>query len=228
MKKKISKLLLSFIMVFTMSLSFMPTTVLAENSEVLVSTNKELGTAIKNVTNGQTIKVTSDIAAGSFIINKPNVEFTLDLGGHTVSFESQFGKFTVDAGSMNVKNGTIVSAGIGIWFCSPGTLTIENATIESTSTTSGAIVMWNENCVVTLNSGSIIKANSNVSDISGAIQDSKGGKLIVKAGVTVENTESEQHAINGQETSIYEIDSTATITGKIYPTKAEKIYDNRK
>ncbi|MCC8081413.1 MAG: hypothetical protein LIO80_05340 [Lachnospiraceae bacterium] len=62
--------------------------------------------AVKAAADGDTVTVLSDTTFSSYTIK--NKSITLDLGGHTVTVSSYF---TVNGGSLTVKNGTIAAGG---------------------------------------------------------------------------------------------------------------------
>ena len=163
-----------------------------------VSNVAELNEASK-ANDGRTIVLTSDI-------NEPvtfsgDVNFTLDLNGHTISGNNSDGVSVFNGANVTIKNGTLVSEGVncgGVWVKN-ATLTLEGCTLIGLSEKEASGVYASNGANVTINDCTIeskaygvimmsadVTINSAIVNAPTAIS-SNGSDAYDKANLTINN-----------------------------------------
>lgn len=167
------KKLLSTIMALVMLLSLVPMAV-AEEGKTLTEANSEaqindqyyetLADAVLKVANGDTIKLVKDVTVSSPVTIPAGKEFTLDLGGKTLTNNSS-----------TKKGGTAIT--------NNGTLTVVNGTIKSEMNNG---IVAGSNSKTTIEPGVTVEAQ----ECAVAIVDATGAEIIINGGkfTTVDNS----------------------------------------
>lgn len=203
------KKLLSTIMALVMLLSLMPMAV-AEEGETLTAANSEaqinelfyktLDDAVSKVANGDTIKLVKDVTVSSPVTIPAGKEFTLDLGGKTLTNNSSTkkgGTAITNNGTLTVVNGTIKSEmNNGIVAGSNSKTTIEpGVTVEAQECAVGIVDATSAEIII--NGGKFTTVDNSVVSSNGSDRHGEANKITINGGTFTGNIKSSGYVACG-------------------------------
>lgn len=203
------KKLLSTIMALVMLLSLVPMAV-AEEGETLTAANSEaqinelfyktLDDAVSKVANGDTIKLVKDVTVSSPVTIPAGKEFTLDLGGKTLTNNSSTkkgGTAITNNGTLTVVNGTIKSEmNNGIVAGSNSKTTIEpGVTVEAQECAVGIVDATSAEIII--NGGKFTTVDNSVVSSNGSDRHGEANKITINGGTFTGNIKSSGYVACG-------------------------------
>lgn len=203
------KKLLSTIMALVMLLSLVPMAVATGGVELTEANSeaqinglyyKTLDDAVSMVDNGDTIKLVNDVTVSSPVVIPAGKEFTLDLGGKTLTNNRSTrngGTAITNNGTLTIVNGTIKSGmNNGIVAGSNSKTTIEpGVTVEAQECAVGIVDATGAEIII--NGGKFTTVDNSVVSSNGSDRQGEANKITINGGTFTGNIQSEGYIACG-------------------------------